>query len=979
MTINSSGIPIPVEVVQGGTGADNANDAAVNLGVVRLTGDTMLGYLILNADPTNPLGAVTKQYADSISAGLTVKDAVVVATTGALTVTYANGAAGVGATLTNAGVQAALEIDGVTLLVNDRVLVKDQASQLQNGIYSVTDVGSGATDWVMTRTTDYDTISEIEPGNLVVVNEGTVNAVTSWLQTATIATIGVDSIVFSQFTAGVGANRALSNLTTTSINTDLLPSGNGLWDLGTGALTWRDAYLERVQTGSTAADTLQIGAWDVDGAVFTSFITLTANNTPTCSLSASVTGSTQALGTDNTTLATTAFVQDAIDDLAADKANTSLNNLAAVAINTSLVSDTDIADDLGTAAIRWNNVYAAALSTGDTAADTLVLRARDVDGAAWIDFITLTANNTPTCALSGSVTGVTQAPNTNTTQLATCAYVDAATGGGSGANVALSNLAGVAINTTLVSDTDITDDLGTQAIRWRNVYAQTLQTGDTAADTLSIGAWDVDGAAFVSFFTLTAGNTPTAVLSGSVTGTTQAALTSNTTLATTAYADSAAGARANVALSNLSGVAINASLVPGADNTIDIGSAAARWANIYGVNHRTGTTNGNTMVFQARDVDGAAWVDFITFTAANTPTCAISGATITGGTISGLTTPLAVADGGTGRATSTTAYGTICAGTTATGALQTVSPGTSGQALVSGGASALPAYGTLGVIGGGTGVATLTTAYGTLCAGTTATGAVQTVSPGTTGQVLVSAGAAALPAYGTAPVTGGGTGLTSATAYAVLCGGTTSTGAFQSIASVGSSGNVLTSNGAGALPTFQAPAGGSGALIFIASATASASATIDFNNNLSATYDNYLIVAENVLPATNAVTTQFRVGTGAGPTYQTSSYSGNGTCYSGAASYASGTGALDLTIASRTSNTASRVGGGQVWIKGVNSGVDKLINSVWQNWDSTSAYDNINNLAGRWQGATVLTSARFLMSSGNISAGIYKLYGIANS
>ena len=56
------------------------------------------------------------------------------------------------------------------------------------------------------------------------------------------------------------------------------------------------------------------------------------------------------------------------------------------------------------------------------------------------------------------------------------------------------------------------------------------------------------------------------------------------------------------------------------------------------------------------------------------------------------------------------------------------------------------------------------------------------------------------------PVAQGGTGLTSTTAYAVLCGGTTSTGNLQSIASVGTSGQVLTSNGAGALPTFQASA-----------------------------------------------------------------------------------------------------------------------------------------------------------------------------
>lgn len=63
---------------------------------------------------------------------------------------------------------------------------------------------------------------------------------------------------------------------------------------------------------------------------------------------------------------------------------------------------------------------------------------------------------------------------------------------------------------------------------------------------------------------------------------------------------------------------------------------------------------------------------------------------------------------------------------------------------------------------------------------------------------------------GTLPVTNGGTGVASATAYALLAGGTTSTGAFQSIASVGTTGQVLTSNGAGALPTFQNAAAGGG-------------------------------------------------------------------------------------------------------------------------------------------------------------------------
>lgn len=77
------------------------------------------------------------------------------------------------------------------------------------------------------------------------------------------------------------------------------------------------------------------------------------------------------------------------------------------------------------------------------------------------------------------------------------------------------------------------------------------------------------------------------------------------------------------------------------------------------------------------------------------------------------------------------------------------------------------------------------------------------------------------------PVADGGTGNASATAYAVLCGGTTSTAAHQSIASVGTSGQVLTSNGAGALPTFQNAGGGGGGLTWNAEATGSVSCAVN--------------------------------------------------------------------------------------------------------------------------------------------------------
>lgn len=81
----------------------------------------------------------------------------------------------------------------------------------------------------------------------------------------------------------------------------------------------------------------------------------------------------------------------------------------------------------------------------------------------------------------------------------------------------------------------------------------------------------------------------------------------------------------------------------------------------------------------------------------------------------------------------------------------------------------------------------------------------------TSGVPLISQGSSSQPIFGTAVVGGGGTGGTSFTDYSVICAGTTATGNFQNVSGVGSSGQALTSNGASALPTWQAlgSAGGS--------------------------------------------------------------------------------------------------------------------------------------------------------------------------
>src|SRR6056300_706493 len=83
---------------------------------VDLAGDTMTGFLTLSANPTAALHAATKQYVDTIAAaGIHYHDPVRVEAPSNLNATYDNGTSGVGATLTNAGTQAAITIDGVAL------------------------------------------------------------------------------------------------------------------------------------------------------------------------------------------------------------------------------------------------------------------------------------------------------------------------------------------------------------------------------------------------------------------------------------------------------------------------------------------------------------------------------------------------------------------------------------------------------------------------------------------------------------------------------------------------------------------------------------------------------------------------------------------------------------------------------------------------------------------------------------------------
>lgn len=114
-------------------------------------------------------------------------------------VSYNNGPDnnGIGATLTGT-IPAPFQIDGVTPPVNSAILIKDQSTSYQNGIYVLTDTGI-IPPWILTRSSLYDEPLEINPGDIIVVEMGTVNAQTLWVETQVVTAIGTDPILFISF------------------------------------------------------------------------------------------------------------------------------------------------------------------------------------------------------------------------------------------------------------------------------------------------------------------------------------------------------------------------------------------------------------------------------------------------------------------------------------------------------------------------------------------------------------------------------------------------------------------------------------------------------------------------------------------------------------------------------------------------------------------------------------------------------------
>lgn len=169
---------------------------------LELAGGTMAGTIDMDSNtitnlplPSTSNEPATKGYVDGIA--FNTHPACAFGTTANLAgYTYDNGTAGVGATLT-AGSNGAFSTDGSSPALNDRILVKDQSTQAQNGIYTLTQVGDGSNPAILTRATDYDEASDMNAGDEVAVVGGTTLAGSKWMMTQTAAiTVGTTAITW---------------------------------------------------------------------------------------------------------------------------------------------------------------------------------------------------------------------------------------------------------------------------------------------------------------------------------------------------------------------------------------------------------------------------------------------------------------------------------------------------------------------------------------------------------------------------------------------------------------------------------------------------------------------------------------------------------------------------------------------------------------------------------------------------------------
>lgn len=191
------------------------------------------------ADPVNPQDAATKAYVDAARSGLDVKASVRAATTAPLTIA--------------SDLEDGDVLDGVTLATGNRVLVKNQSTASENGIYVVQATGAAV------RADDANSSAEVTSGMFTFVEEGTVNADSGWvLTTNNPITLGTTGLVFAQF-SGAGQITAGAGLTKTGNTIDVVGTSDRI-TVNADSVDIAATYAG--QTSIVTLGTITTGTWD---------------------------------------------------------------------------------------------------------------------------------------------------------------------------------------------------------------------------------------------------------------------------------------------------------------------------------------------------------------------------------------------------------------------------------------------------------------------------------------------------------------------------------------------------------------------------------------------------------------------------------------------------------------------------------------------------------------------------------------------
>ena len=498
-----------------GNGANTVSFTNVNASNVVMVSGT------ISTNAANATDITNKTYVDGLfSTGISYHAPVLVESPTALNATYnqPGGAGnGVGATLTNAGANVALSIDGVSLSNTARVLVYTQANAVQNGIYTVTNPGNGSAQWVLTRATDADTFGLADPnklgqGDAVFVQSGNTGAGETYIcNTPGTITFGSTNITFAQISSAqvysAGTGLSLNNTTFSISNTAVTAGVYG--DAGTVATFTVNAQGQLTNAANAAinASSITLGtlanarttASDANGA--STIVSRDANGSFNANVVNATTGTFTSVSGNG--IALTAINASNISSGTLDNARTTANtaNSASTIVardadgsfGANIVTATFSGNAAGLSAINASNISSGTIANARTTAatangaSTIVLRDSGGDFSANLINASFTGNGVQITAINASniTTGtISNARTTASSANGASTIVLRDTNGSFDANVVNAvNLSGGGTSITSMNASNLS--AGTVA----SARISGSYTGITGVGTVTAGTW----------------------------------------------------------------------------------------------------------------------------------------------------------------------------------------------------------------------------------------------------------------------------------------------------------------------------------------------------------------------------------------------------------------------------------------------------------------------------------------------------------